>query len=27
VSNPSLRQLFTEYNKYILNRVADVVGI
>ncbi len=27
VSNPSLRQLFTEYNKYVLNRVADVIGI
>ena len=27
LSNPSLRQLFTEYNKYILNRIADVVGI
>jgi uncharacterized SAM-binding protein YcdF (DUF218 family) len=27
LSNPSLRQLFTEYNKYVLNRIADVVGI
>ena len=26
-SNPSLRQLFTEYNKYVLNRLADIVGI
>ena len=26
-SNPSLRQLFTEYNKYVLNRLADVIGI
>ena len=26
-SNPSLRQLFTEYNKYLLNRVADLIGI
>jgi len=26
-SNPSLRQLFTEYNKYVLNRAADIVGI
>ena len=27
LSNPSLRQLFTEYNKYVLNRLADVIGI
>lgn len=26
-SNPSIRQLFTEYNKYLLNRVADLIGI
>lgn len=26
-SNPSLRQLFTEYNKYVLNRLADLIGI
>ena len=26
-SNPSFRQLFVEYNKYLLNRAADLVGI
>ena len=26
-SNPSFRQLFTEYNKYLLRRAAVVVGI
>lgn len=26
-SNPNLRQLFTEYNKYLLRRAAVVVGI
>jgi uncharacterized SAM-binding protein YcdF (DUF218 family) len=27
LSNPSLRQLFTEYNKYVLNRLAHIIGI
>ena len=27
LSNPSLRQLVTEYNKYVLNRLAHIVGI
>lgn len=27
LSNPRLRQLFTEYNKYILNRLAHLLGI
>jgi uncharacterized SAM-binding protein YcdF (DUF218 family) len=27
LSNPSLRQLFTEYNKYVLNRLAHLIGI
>ena len=26
-SNPSFRQLFTEYNKYLLRRAAVFVGI
>ena len=26
-SNPSLRQLFTEYNKYLLRHVVDLIGI
>lgn len=26
-SNPSLRQLFTEYNKFLLGHVADFIGI
>ena len=27
LSNPSLRQLFTEYNKFLLRHFADLVGI
>lgn len=26
-SNPSLRQLFTEYNKFVLGYIADLIGI
>ena len=26
-SNPSLRQLFTEYNKFVLGYIADFIGI